>query len=126
MYPFLVRCQSLPNGGGKLVSALTPDLLLQLGWFTHPIWSADGDYPAVMKQFIKEASMRQGLKKSRLPEFTEQEIALIRGRKVRGNAKSERKSLTPGEMVAYMGQYNLAYDDELYHRHFEPQEWYSR
>ncbi|XP_052128312.1 myrosinase 1 [Frankliniella occidentalis] len=49
------------------------------GWYAHPVFSKDGDYPAVMKERVKKASLEQGLKRSRLPEFTEAEIKLIQG-----------------------------------------------
>jgi len=48
------------------------------GWFGHPIF-IDGDYPEVMKTNVAEKSMAQGLSKSRLPEFTEDEKNFIKG-----------------------------------------------
>ncbi|XP_063993310.1 myrosinase 1-like [Diachasmimorpha longicaudata] len=49
------------------------------GWAANPIFSEDGDYPAVMKQRIKENSELEGLSFSRLPEFSPDWIKLIRG-----------------------------------------------
>uniref|UniRef100_A0A8D8CG53 Lactase-phlorizin hydrolase n=2 Tax=Culex pipiens TaxID=7175 RepID=A0A8D8CG53_CULPI len=43
--------------------------LLQLGWFAHPIFSTNGDYPQIMKDRVG----------SRLPKFSDEEIASIRG-----------------------------------------------
>ncbi|KAK3911827.1 Myrosinase 1, partial [Frankliniella fusca] len=51
----------------------------QLGWFAHPVYSKDGDYPPIMRQFVDNASKSQGLARSRLPAFTEDEIKEIRG-----------------------------------------------
>lgn len=48
-----------------------------LGWFTHPIFK--GDYPEVLKKRVSEASAKQNLKRSRLPEFTPDEITFIKG-----------------------------------------------
>ncbi|XP_066544255.1 lactase/phlorizin hydrolase [Amia ocellicauda] len=48
-----------------------------IGWFAHPVFN--GDYNEVMKTRIRERSLAAGLAKSRLPEFTEQEIRRIKG-----------------------------------------------
>ncbi|KAK6484922.1 lactase-phlorizin hydrolase-like [Huso huso] len=53
-------------------------LQFQLGWFAHPIFK-NGDYPDAMKWQVKNKSELQGLTASRLPSFTEQEKADIRG-----------------------------------------------
>lgn len=50
-----------------------------LGWFAHPIFGDGGDYPAVMKEYVLDASTRQGLKRSRLPQFSESELTMIKG-----------------------------------------------
>lgn len=49
-----------------------------LGWFAHPIY-VDGDYPKVIKDMVKSKSEEQGLRTSRLPAFTDQEKADIKG-----------------------------------------------
>ncbi|XP_033747862.1 lactase-phlorizin hydrolase-like [Pecten maximus] len=49
-------------------------LQFKLGWFANPIFG-NGDYPSVMKRVVKSKSLAQGLSKSRLPEFTPEEIA---------------------------------------------------
>jgi hypothetical protein len=57
-----------------------PNLIaLQLGWFANPIFSEEGDYPAIMKERIAENSYQEGYRKSRLPEFSKEEIKYIRG-----------------------------------------------
>lgn len=50
------------------------------GWFTHPIFHKDGDYPKVMKDRIEMLSKAEGRVNSRLPEFTLEEITKIRGK----------------------------------------------
>ncbi|XP_060578197.1 lactase/phlorizin hydrolase-like [Ruditapes philippinarum] len=54
------------------------DINFNLGWFAHAIY-VNGDYPEVMKKNVHEKSMKQGFKKSRLPEFTFQEKIFING-----------------------------------------------
>ncbi|XP_055006534.1 lactase/phlorizin hydrolase-like [Boleophthalmus pectinirostris] len=48
-----------------------------LGWFAHPIYI--GDYSQIMKDTIRNRSLAQGYTKSRLPEFTPEEIQRIKG-----------------------------------------------
>ncbi|XP_033474190.2 lactase/phlorizin hydrolase-like [Epinephelus lanceolatus] len=48
-----------------------------IGWFAHPIFN--GDYPDIMKTIIRKRSLAAGLPKSRLPEFTPEEIKRIKG-----------------------------------------------
>lgn len=44
----------------------------------HPIFSANGDYPQVMIDRIAAMSMQEGFKRSRLPQFSHDEIERIR------------------------------------------------
>uniref|UniRef100_A0A667Z083 Lactase n=1 Tax=Myripristis murdjan TaxID=586833 RepID=A0A667Z083_9TELE len=53
-------------------------LQFQIGWFAHPIFK-NGDYPDAMKWQVGNKSELQGLSESRLPAFTEEEKAFIRG-----------------------------------------------
>ncbi|RVE57844.1 hypothetical protein OJAV_G00203340 [Oryzias javanicus] len=52
-------------------------LQFYIGWFAHPIFN--GDYSDVMKTVVRERSLAAGLSKSRLPEFTPEEIKRIKG-----------------------------------------------
>ncbi|XP_035679689.1 cytosolic beta-glucosidase-like [Branchiostoma floridae] len=53
-------------------------LQFHMGWFAHPIF-LNGDYPDVMKEYVAKRSAEEGLAKSRLPEFTTEEKAMLKG-----------------------------------------------
>ena len=45
----------------------------------HPIYSATGDYPPVMKEWMAKKSKEEGYSRSRLPSFTKDEIEMVKG-----------------------------------------------
>nr|AEW46867.1 seminal fluid protein CSSFP001 [Chilo suppressalis] len=49
------------------------------GQYAHPIFSETGDFPPIMKEMIAAKSAEQGFYRSRLPEFTPEELELVRG-----------------------------------------------
>ncbi|CAB3258489.1 unnamed protein product [Arctia plantaginis] len=49
------------------------------GLYSDPIFSEEGGYPTDIAKRISEKSAQQGFSKSRLPEFTEEEKAWVRG-----------------------------------------------
>jgi len=55
-------------------------LSLQLGLFAHPIYSPNGDYPDVVKANVGIISAAEGYLRSRLRNFTPEEIPTIQGR----------------------------------------------
>ncbi|GJQ82457.1 hypothetical protein Trydic_g11868 [Trypoxylus dichotomus] len=54
-------------------------LQMTFGWFANPIFSVDGDYPAVMTSRIAAKSVAENFPRTRLPAFTAEEIDMIRG-----------------------------------------------
>ena len=61
------------------VEAAKRAMEFDLGWFSNPVY-VNGDYPEIMKEMVYNKSMMQGLQKSRLPEFTQEEKAYINGK----------------------------------------------
>ncbi|XP_025830274.1 myrosinase 1-like isoform X1 [Agrilus planipennis] len=49
------------------------------GMYFHPIFSSEGDYPQVVKENVGYRSSLEGYKRSRLPQFTQDEINYIKG-----------------------------------------------
>lgn len=54
-------------------------LTFQWAQYSHPIFSESGGFPPVMKKRIAARSAEQGFPRSRLPDFTKDEIEYIRG-----------------------------------------------
>lgn len=54
-------------------------LLLQFGWFGHPIYSKTGGYPKEMIDRVATNSASEGLRLSRLPVMSAETIARIKG-----------------------------------------------
>lgn len=50
----------------------------QFGMYAHPIFSKEGDYPAIIKNRIDENSAFEGLPRSRLPTFSNDWINYIK------------------------------------------------
>ncbi|KAG5671234.1 hypothetical protein PVAND_001443 [Polypedilum vanderplanki] len=50
-----------------------------LGRYANPIYSADGDYPSVMREAIDQKSENEGRRWSRLPHFTTAQIESLHG-----------------------------------------------
>lgn len=65
----------------KDIAATERAMQFDLGWFANPIYG-NGDYPDVMKKQIARKSMENGLPRSRLPEFTPEEIERNKGRQI--------------------------------------------
>ncbi|KAF7268209.1 hypothetical protein GWI33_018669 [Rhynchophorus ferrugineus] len=55
------------------------EMQMSFGWFANPIFSKMGDYPDIMKTTIAKRSSNQNFTTSRLPAFTDAEIAIVRG-----------------------------------------------
>ncbi|XP_049765560.1 myrosinase 1-like isoform X2 [Schistocerca cancellata] len=59
--------------------AVERSLQFQLGLYAHPIFSRDGDYPAVVRQRVDANSRAEGRPRSRLPTFTQDQVDYIKG-----------------------------------------------
>ncbi|KAH9634924.1 hypothetical protein HF086_017223, partial [Spodoptera exigua] len=49
------------------------------GIYAHPIFSSEGGFPKEFSERVAEKSAKQGYRRSRLPEFTEEEKDFVRG-----------------------------------------------
>lgn len=47
--------------------------------YAHPIYSEKGGYPDVVKYNVDENSRKENRRRSRLPQFTKEEIEYVRG-----------------------------------------------
>lgn len=54
---------------------------VQSGIFAHPIFSAEGDYPQIVRERVDYNSKREGRSISRLPTFTKDEVQKLKGEK---------------------------------------------
>ncbi|XP_072937019.1 myrosinase 1-like [Epargyreus clarus] len=61
------------------VEAAEDTIQFEWGEYSHPIFSETGDFPPSMKARIAAKSVEQGFLKSRLPEFTPEEVEFVRG-----------------------------------------------
>ncbi|KAG7310942.1 hypothetical protein JYU34_003782 [Plutella xylostella] len=57
------------------------ELYLQthVGWYAHPVYSAEGNYPPDLIRLVDAKSAAQNYSRSRLPKFTPEEVTHIRG-----------------------------------------------
>lgn len=54
-------------------------VMFQWAIYVHPIYAESGDYPPIMKERIAAKSAEQGFPRSRLIEFTPEEVDYVRG-----------------------------------------------
>ncbi|XP_023723771.1 myrosinase 1-like isoform X2 [Cryptotermes secundus] len=71
-------CEPLTNSTED-IAACERYQQFNLGIYAHPIFSTEGDYPAVVKERISRNSAAQGYTTSRLPTFSPEEVEYIRG-----------------------------------------------
>ncbi|KAF5307525.1 hypothetical protein FQR65_LT06880 [Abscondita terminalis] len=75
----VVDCQWFEPGSNNTddVNAAQRQLQFDVGRFLHPILSKEGDYPDIVKTRVAQRSQQEGFSKSRLPQFSRDEIDLI-------------------------------------------------
>lgn len=54
-------------------------IYFQLGWFSNPIYSKNGDYPSIIKNKLAIYSISIGAEWSVLPVFTKKQVRYIKG-----------------------------------------------
>ena len=50
-----------------------------MGLYANPVFSEEGDWPAIVKERVGANSRAEGLGTSRLPAFTPEEVEYIKG-----------------------------------------------
>ncbi|XP_031330585.1 myrosinase 1-like, partial [Photinus pyralis] len=76
-----IECTWKESGSNSTADkkAAARDRQFDFGLYTHPIYSYQGDFPAVVKHAVKERSILEGFPQSRLPFLTSKEVNYIRG-----------------------------------------------
>ncbi|XP_014289377.1 myrosinase 1 [Halyomorpha halys] len=72
----------IPNDPNSAIDLAAVETAMQIsfGWFGHPVFSKDGDYPKQIKELILKDGCVQGIHPSAcFPQFTEQEINELKG-----------------------------------------------
>lgn len=57
-------------------------ILSQAGRYCHPIYSNAGGWHPIIKEAYDKLSNEQGLRRSKLPDLTAEEIKLIQGKRL--------------------------------------------
>nr|WPM03629.1 glycoside hydrolase family 1 [Phyllotreta armoraciae] len=75
----VIDCQWYEPESNKIedVQAADRQVQFECGLYYHPVFI--GDWPSIVVERVAERSKKEGYKESRLPKFTEEEIAFIRG-----------------------------------------------
>ncbi|KAM3964802.1 myrosinase 1-like [Aphomia sociella] len=93
------------------------------GLYANPIFSKKGDYPAVMKRKIAVKSKEQGFPRSRLIEFTPQEVDYVRGT-ADFFGLNHYSSYVVYRNESAIGQYVIpSYKDDLGVMRYQKDEW---
>jgi beta-glucosidase/6-phospho-beta-glucosidase/beta-galactosidase len=61
------------------IEAAERRIQFNFGWYANAIYHPDGNYPQVMIDRIADRSQQEGFPRSRLPEFTPEEVEYIKG-----------------------------------------------
>ncbi|XP_059049865.1 lactase/phlorizin hydrolase-like [Achroia grisella] len=93
------------------------------GIYAHPIYAKSGDYPAMLKKRIAAKSAKQGFPRSRLNEFTAQEVDYVRGTADFFGLNHYTSFLVYRNESVY-GLYPVpSYKDDLGVIQYQPNEW---
>nr|AHZ59665.1 glycoside hydrolase family 1 [Phyllotreta striolata] len=101
------------------IEAANTKLQFSWGFFGHPIYK--GDWPEVMKRRIAMRSRGEGFEKSRLPEFTEEEIEFIRGTSDFFSANTYTTSIIRAEAEPPFGEPTIETDVGVFE--YQRPEW---
>lgn len=96
-----------------------------MGQWAHPIFSETGDWPPLMKERVAAKSLAQGFKRSRLPDFTNQELELIRGTSDFIGLNHYTTNLVNQSITSEALNDIPSYEDDHEAKTYQPSEWDS-
>ncbi|XP_035446063.2 myrosinase 1-like [Spodoptera frugiperda] len=97
----------------------------QFEWaiYAHPIFTETGGFPPVVKDKVAHKSAEQGFFRSRLPEFTPEEVEYIKGSSDFYGLNHYTTYLVYRNESA-VGRYDVpSFYDDLGNEHYQPDEW---
>lgn len=97
--------------------------MFQWAIYAHPIFTETGGFPPVVKDKVAHKSAEQGFFRSRLPEFTPEEVEYIKGSSDFYGLNHYTTYLVYRNESA-VGRYDVpSFYDDLGNEHYQPDEW---
>ncbi|KAH9642756.1 hypothetical protein HF086_010409 [Spodoptera exigua] len=109
--------------GKSLLSEINTILFVRWAIYAHPIFTETGDFPPIVKEKIAAKSAEQGLFRSRLPEFTPEEVEYVKGSSDFYGLNHYTTYLVYRNESA-IGRYDVpSFYDDMGNVHYQPDDW---